>query len=132
MLEVLITMSKNKNPKPQYPFVTKSQIKARIASDSDFATQCLCTLYASQTSHEQATKSTADRNHRGFMSSHAVTGSKLAEKVQAGDELTADEVVQVQGLVSHYAKQLASAARETAIAENPALAEVGKIYGIDA
>lgn len=117
----------NKN---SYPFMSKRQISERVAADSDFALMCLVILHDRQTSFEQATRSTKDRNHRGFMSSHAVNGTKLAEKVLAGTALESEELAKAQSIVSHYTKQLAAHLREEAKATNPELAEIARTYGV--
>lgn len=110
-----------------YPFVTKSTIKARIESDDAFMLQCLAVLYSRQTSHEQDTKSTQDRNRRGFMSSHAVNASTLAVKA-AGEGLTEEETVKARAIVSRYTKQLAAHFRQEAIASDPSLAEAARVF----
>ena len=112
----------------RYPFATKSEIKARILADDSYVVSCLCTLYRLQTEHEQATKTTVERNHRGFMSSHAVNGCKLAEKVNAGEDLSSEEVSKARDIVCHYSKQLAAAARETALEANPDLAAEAAVF----
>lgn len=110
-----------------YPFVTKSTIKARIESDDAFMLQCLAVLYSRQTSHEQDTKSTRDRNRRGFMSSHAVTASVLAVKATA-EGLTEEETCKARAIVSRYTKQLAAHFRQEAIAADPDLAEAARVF----
>ena len=61
-----------------YPFMTKNQIKERLSSDAAFRSQAMVILYTLQTAHEQSTDSTLNRNRQGFMSSHAVNGSRIA------------------------------------------------------
>jgi hypothetical protein len=111
----------------QYPFVTKSTIKARIASDDSFVLECLATLYSLQTASEQEAKNTVVRNRRGFMSSHAVKGSTLAVKA-AGEGLTSEETEVARELCSHYTKQLAAHMRAEAIEANPELAEAARVF----
>jgi hypothetical protein len=110
-----------------YPFVTKSQLKARIAADESFVLACLAILYSRQTSHEQDTKSTLNRNRMGFMSSHAVKGSTLAVKA-AAEGLSVEETDEARVLVSHYTKQLAAHFRAEAIEQNPDLAEAAALF----
>ena len=112
----------------RYPFASKSEIKARITNDPAFAITCLVTLYGLQTEHEQATKTTVNKNHRGFMSSHAVNGCKLAEKMIAGETLTDEETAKATEMVSHYSKQLARHLRDEAVAENPDLAKEAAVF----
>jgi len=112
----------------RYPFATKSEIKARILADDSYVVSCLCVLYDRQTTHEQETKTTIQRNHRGFMSSHAVNGCKLAEKVRSGETLDGEETAKARDIVCHYSKQLAAAARETALEANPDLAAEAAVF----
>jgi hypothetical protein len=107
--------------------MTKAQIKARIEGDRSFMLQCLAVLYSRQTSHEQDTKTTRDRNRKGFMSSHAVNASTLAVKA-AGEGLTEEETADARALVGHYSKQLASHFRQAAIEADPSLAEAARVF----
>lgn len=90
-----------------YPYVTKSQVKARLEADADFRVEALLVLYRRQTEDEQDAKDTKYKNKRGFMSSHAVNGTNLAEKVIAGEELTDEDEGKLEGIVAKYSKQLA-------------------------
>jgi len=112
----------------QYPFPSKKQIAARIATEADYACTCLLVLYARQTEHEREVKGTINKNRRGFMSSHAVNGSKLSEKVLAGEALEPEELSFVQELVSHYGKQLAAHFRQEMIEKDPSLAEAARVF----
>lgn len=129
--ETTTTVSK-KAPrvKYNYPFQSKAEI---LASQADFATCCehLVQLYRAQTDEEQAKSDTIVKNRRGFMSSHAVNGSKLALKVIAGEELSGEEQDKVRGIVCRYGTQLAKFAREKKIAENPELKEIASIFSAD-
>jgi len=129
--ETLIKPAK-KAPKAErvkynYPFQTKAQI---LASQADFSVclQHLEQLYAAQTADEQEKETTFSKNRRGFMSSHAVTGSKLAVKARSGEELTPEEQDKVRAIVCRYGKQLAAFSRESAIAANPELAKIAEIF----
>jgi len=113
-----------------YPFISKRQVAERIASDDDFMLMALVILHDRQTEFEQATKTTVSRNRRGFMSSHAVNGTKLAEKVLGGEALDAEEIAKARDIVGHYSRQISAHLREDAKASNPELAEVGKLYGV--
>jgi len=110
-----------------YPFLTKSTIKARIATDDAFVVQCLGIMLDRQTAYEQETKSTLNRNRAGFMSSHAVKGTTLAVKAR-GEGLTAEETADARALVGHYSKQLASHFRQAAIEADPSLAEAARVF----
>ena len=99
-----------------YPFQTKAQIKARIAESDAFVCECVQILQARQTASEQETGTTSVKNRAGWMSSHAVPMGKLAAKLTAGEDLTADEVSKSRDAVGHYSKQLAAAFRDAACA----------------
>ncbi len=129
------TTTRAKAPKAErikysYPFATKAQI---LDSQSDFATclEHLDQLYVAQTSDEQQQESTFVKNKAGFMSSHAVTGSKLAVKARSGEALTPEEQDNVRSIVCRYGKQLASFSRQAAIAKNPELAKIAAIFSAD-
>ena len=123
-----------------YPFMTKAMIKARLLEEPDFMVESLLILHTLQTEHEQATRSTLNRNKMGFMSSHAVHGSRIAEKVKAGlaqgdclgvvmaTVLTVDDWAKVDSIAPRYTKQLAAYFRAREIAENPALAKVAALF----
>jgi hypothetical protein len=110
-----------------YPFETKAQI---LASQADFSTclEHLGQLYDAQTSEEQDAKDTRVKNARGFMSSHAVTGSTLAVKARSGEELTPEEQDKVRQIVKRYGKQLAAFSRKAAMEANPALKAIAEIF----
>ena len=89
--------------------------------------ECLQIMDARQTEDEQATLSTKWSNKRGWMSSHAVWGGKLALKARTG-ELSDEEFSKAAGMVCRYTKQLAAHFRAEAIAKNPALEAVARIF----
>jgi len=123
-------MTKQSSPARSYPFITRAQVAERIASDDDFAQMAIVLLHDRQTSFEQATRSTKDRNARGFMSSHAVNGSRLAEKIASGAALEPEEMARAREIASHYTKQISAHLREEAKASSPELAEIGRLYGV--
>jgi hypothetical protein len=105
-----------------YPFTSKKDIKARIVTDYSYACACIVTLFNLQTAHEQDTSSTLSRNHAGFMSSHAVHGTRIAKALIAGEALTDEDVARVTTIAGRYTKQLAAQARQDAIEADPELA----------
>jgi hypothetical protein len=113
-----------------YPFTSKAQIKARLGEDADFRLSCLTVLYSLQTAHEQEKETTESRNRRGFMSSHAVHGTRIAKKVAAGEEITGDDWAKINAIVPRYTKQLAAYFRAGEIEANPELAETAKVFGV--
>ena len=110
-----------------YPFESKAQI---LAKQEDFAVCCshLLSLYAAQTEDEQEDKDTKFKNRRGFMSSHAVTGSTLAVKARSGEALSPEEQDKVRSIVCRYGKQLAAFSRAAAMAANPELKKIAEIF----
>jgi hypothetical protein len=116
--------------KYSYPFATKAQI---LASQSEFSTclEHLGQLYDAQTSEEQEAKDTRIKNAKGFMSSHAVTGSTLAVKARSGEALTPEEQDKVRSIVCRYGKQLAAFSRQAAIAANPELKKIAAVFSAD-
>jgi len=111
-----------------YPFVTKAQIKAQLENDPEYRKQAMCILLALQTEHEQATESTLNKNRQGFMSSHAVHGTRIAKKIMAGEELSVEDWGKVDSIAPRYTRQLACYFRAKAIAENPALKTVASLF----
>ncbi len=113
-----------------YPFLTKKQIKDQIATDDDFVVQCLTVMHSRQTEHEVDSKTTKDRNKRGWMSSHAVRGTEMAIKVASGESLNDEELIMARAMVGSYSKQLASHFRQAQLAKSPELAATAAIFGV--
>ena len=111
-----------------YPFRSKRAILDQVAEDDAFMLHCLCILHDRQTAHEQATKSTKSKNRQGFMSSHAVRGCELAEKVKSNEPLSDEEVGLARAITGRYGKQLAAHYRAEVIARNPELAKVAEVF----
>ena len=114
----------------RYPFQTKATIAARIADDFDYACAAIVKLFEKQTEYEQETSTTLVRNKAGFMSSHAVHGSRIARVLKLGETLSDEDRARVENIAPRYTKQLARFAREDALAENPALAAEAAIFGL--
>jgi hypothetical protein len=117
----------------RYPFASKNQIAAKIASDFSYACACLVVLWNRQTEYEQNTKSTLDRNKRGFMSSHAVHGSRIAQALASGtpcDELSPEDKARVSSIACRYTKQIAAHERTVAVKANPELAAQAAVFGL--
>lgn len=113
-----------------YPFQSKAAIKARLTDDAAFRHECLVVLYNRQTADEQDTKETKWRNKMGFMSSHAVHGTRIAQLVIAGEAISDEDEGRIEAIVPRYSKQLAAHFRDAAKAENPELAEAGSTFGV--
>ena len=113
-----------------YPFASKSSIKARILEDNAFMQECLQIMLSRQTAFEQDTRSTRDRNKQGFMSSHAVNGTRLAILSFEGP-LTGEDLLLARKITQSYSKQLASHFRTEAVRENPALKSVAALFSAE-
>ena len=111
-----------------YPFLTKAQIRARLETEPGFRYEAMAILHTLQTEFEQNTKSTRDKNRQGFMSSHAVNGSRVAEKIKAGETLTPEDEAIVQKIAPRYTRQLAIWFRAKAIVEQPELQAVAALF----
>ena len=118
---------KTKNP---YPFMTKSEVGARLAEDREFRQSCLLTIFNRQTVVEQDSLQTTDKNARGFMSSHSVNGSIIAKKILNGEELSPEDDAKLQGIICKYTKQLANHFREIAVKNDPSLKDHGAVFGV--
>lgn len=108
--------------KKSYPFVTKAQIAASL-QDYGVACAAMVVLFERQTAFEQETSSTLNKNRRGFMSSHAVHGTRIARALKAGEALPEEDVARVLAIAPRYTRQLAEHFREAALAADPELAE---------
>lgn len=114
---------KESKPKRPYPFRTKRDILAQIEVDDDFVFETMGILYQRQTSDERDTKTTKYRNARGFMSSHAVNGTRLVEKVLHGGEVWDEaDMAQARSIACRYGKQLAAHFRAEVLESSPELA----------
>jgi len=98
------------------PGFSKKAIAARIVEEDSFMLACLLILNARQTDVEQARRETIVKNRRGFMSSHAVNGTALAEVLAKTGALPNDDsfkgkpissLEMARSLVVRYSKQLA-------------------------
>ncbi len=124
------TKKAKREPKPQYPFRSKSSIKEDIETSDSFMLSCLQIMLDRQTDFEQESKSTVVKNRRGFMSSHAVVGTALAVKATT-EGLNAEETDKARSIVLRYTKQLAEHFRAADIAANPELKAVAAMFSAD-
>ena len=106
----------------KYPFRTKREILAQLETDDTFVVEAMGILYQRQTEDERETKETKYKNRRGFMSSHAVNGTRLVEKMLQGEEWTPEDWGKARGIVCRYGKQLAAHFRSEQLAKSPGLA----------
>jgi hypothetical protein len=98
------------------PGFSKRAIASRLVEDDKFMLACLGILYSRQTDTEQARRETIVKNRRGFMSSHAVNGTALAERLAKDGSLPNDDsfkgkpvssLEMARSIVVRYSKQLA-------------------------
>jgi hypothetical protein len=113
-----------------YPFQTKNAIKAALASDEAYAISCFLRLYAAQTETEVARRDAIERNRVGFMASHAKRGSRIAEALIAGGEVSVEDRTWALTAVQVYSRQLALLFREEAMEKNPDLRAQAKVFGV--
>jgi hypothetical protein len=116
------------NTTNNYPFTTKSSIKSQLDTSPEYRREVMVLLYQLQTYHEKSTNSTLVRNRVGFMSSHAVNGSKIAKKLLAGETLTDEETAKMDAIAPRYSRQLAVHYRTEMMAKNPELARIAKLF----
>ncbi len=115
-----------------YPFATRAEIKERLdaGDDTEFALDALLILDGRQVDVEREQRETIFKNRVGWMSSHAVWGSRLASKHAMGETLTDEEMGRVHGMVCRYSRQLAAHFRMVAKAQTPELASKGEVFGV--
>jgi hypothetical protein len=113
-----------------YPFQTKAAIKDRLSIDDAFVLECVLVMDARQTEDEQEAHETKWRNRRGWMSSHAVHGGRIAALIRSGDDLSEEDADRARGMVLRYGKQLAAHFRQVATEEDPSLKEAGSVFGV--
>ena len=112
-----------------YPFLTKAQIAERLYQSFEARCEAMCLLHTLQTEYEQSRRVTLSRNRQGFMSSHAVVGSRVAEKLKAGETLEDEDVIAINKIAPRYTRQLAVYERAKQIAENPELQKFVAMFG---
>jgi len=98
-----------------YPFLTKREIKERATTDYGFACDCLMVIFARQTDDEVVDKETRWKNRIGFMSSHAVHGTRIAQLLLNGERLEDEDEERVWAMAPRYSKQLADHFRRIAL-----------------
>ena len=107
----------------KYPFRTKRDILAQIDGDDEFVIEAMGILYQRQTEDEKETKETKYKNRRGFMSSHAVNGTRLVEKMLLeGESWDEADLAKARSIACRYGKQLAAHFRQETLTGSPELA----------
>jgi hypothetical protein len=77
-----------------------------VRADAQAAFLGLCEVLARQTEDERVTKGTAHKNKFGFSKKHVTRGTALAQKFQAGEDLTMSEVSEACEIAYAYRMQL--------------------------
>ena len=113
-----------------YPFMTKSEIKAQLLTDRAFRHDAMLVLFERQTDDEIVSRDTKWKNKRGFMSSHAVHGTRIAELILAGSPISPEDEEKILKIAPAYSKQLASHFQQAAMKSNPALIATAAKFGI--
>lgn len=107
-----------------YPFETKKSIKARLDSDPTYRCEAMVIVHNAKSNRAEGTVG-------GFMSSHMAKGTKVAQKIISGDNLTTEDWEVINRVAPMYSKQLATFSRAQAIANNPALLATAKLFSAD-
>lgn len=115
---------------PAYPFIGVKSVKSRLEADPEVQKATLVMLHFLQTESEQAKRDTEVKNLRGFMSSDAWHGSRIAERLIAGMEIAAEDEARIVKIASKYSKQLSVQLRRMAMVENPALASYAQLFSV--
>lgn len=82
------------------------QVRELIERSDKMVEKCICILFAKQTTDEQCSKQTRWWNHRGFSASNAKRGTEYAERIERGEHLEGDRLVQARAICLTHNKQL--------------------------
>lgn len=104
-----------------YPFVGQKAVKAKLEASRDMRELAFVALFHLQTDFEQDKGETKDRNKRGFMSSHAWHGARIAKALIAGETISQEDSDRVDEYSVRYSKQMTAALRTEAIRQEPEL-----------
>lgn len=113
---------------PAYPFVGAKRVKEVLASNEEVQLLTIRLLHALQTESEQLARDTEVRNKAGFMSSDAWHGSRIAEVLGAGGELSIEDLERIPKIASKYSKQLTTQLRRFAMIDDPKLAAYAAVF----
>ena len=126
----------------QYPFIGEKGVRRALEAHPELRIANAVLMYHLQEAHEQASRETKDKNHRGLMSSHAATATKVVQTLLAGGTPDEESVYKADGFkfsgatayLTHvggrYAKQLSVALRSWAIGREPALAVTAQMFSV--
>jgi hypothetical protein len=83
-----------------------------LVNSDEAVKRAVVALYRRQTEDEQEIRKACHKNARGFSAAHARVGSKLANQIIGGKDLSKDELFIARVMALKYIDQLSSVARE--------------------
>lgn len=113
-----------------YPFVGAKACKAALDESPAVRRLMWLALFHCQTPAEQQKQDTEVDNSRGFMSSDAWHGSRIAKAMLAGDPLNAEDEARIDRHATKYSKQMAAMLRGYAMGREPELAVSARVFGV--
>ncbi len=113
---------------PAYPFVGQKAVKAALESNEELQLLTVQLMHALQTEEEQKARDTEVRNKCGFMSSDAWHGSRIAETLSQGGELSLEDADRIPKIACKYSKQLTTQLRRFAMIDDPKLAAYAAVF----
>ena len=113
---------------PAYPFVGQKAVKAALESNEELQLLTVQLMHALQTEEEQKARDTEVRNKCGFMSSDAWHGSRIAETLAQGGELSLEDADRIPKIACKYSKQLTTQLRRFAMIDDPKLAAYAAVF----
>lgn len=94
--------------------ITKDEIKAKVASNPEWATRAIVALYYKQTADERYAEATREYNYVGFNAFDAGILTSFAIQVLAGRRLSEKQLGLAYKKLPKYAGQLLAIAQEKA------------------
>ena len=88
------------------PKMRPAVVYMAMMGSEEILLKCLKRLYQEQVSDEQEIKQSKHKNKRGFNTPDAPILSKYVERLDAGEELRAASIADIQDRMQKYAKQL--------------------------
>lgn len=87
----------------------------KLATERAWVERAILALYERQTSHEQASRTTHEKNGRGFSQAHADFMTSLAKQLlNPGHHLSPKQLSAARKILVHYVRQLVAIADEKA------------------
>lgn len=108
----------------KYPFQTKRDVVGRLSSEPAFVTECADILEA-----RTCARAAGNAPAGGWMSSQRVVAGRLVAALRAGTISDADRA-KLQGMLTHYAKQIADHFRAEELRRHPELLETARLFSV--